>query len=524
MTRLQGLISGLALLLACAGATAPAGAENVVRMGKTDGMPTWDPQGARWGYSYDGYRQVYESLVMVNADLTLVPGLAVSWKLVDPTIWQFTLRPGVTFHDGTPLTAEDVVFSIERARGPGSDFRIPDRAGTIAAARALDADTIEVTTTQPDPQLPAKIRLVNILSKAWAERHGVAAATYFADDHGTYAFDHANGTGPFMLELSEPARRTVLVRNPNWWGAKLYRGNIDRIEWTVIPDREARVRALLDGEIDFLRDVPDEALERIRATPGLKLAPYADLWVDGLFLNQARGAPPGTDVEWSKPFRDRRVREAIYHAIDAKALTEGALRGLGVPTGSLVVPNMPSYSPELDQRLPYDPEKARALLAEAGYGAGFDMDLDCRDFAESACRDVERQLAKVGIRVAVNMLPDDVYHSKEKDRTLRSTLFDRANIDTFGDVDMLRLFYSKEGGNIEGYSYANPKFDALFEQIDGQNLTYAREGLIDEAWRMILQDDIVVVPLYREVLVWAMRANLDLPTSPATASTSARRG
>jgi peptide/nickel transport system substrate-binding protein len=115
---------------------------------------------------------VYESLVMHNADLTLVPGLAVSWKLVDPTTWQFTLRPGVTFHDGTPLTAEDVVFSIERARGPGSDFRIPDRAGTIAAARALDADTIEVTTTQPDPQLPVKIRMINILSKAWAERHG----------------------------------------------------------------------------------------------------------------------------------------------------------------------------------------------------------------------------------------------------------------------------------------------------------------------------------------------------------------
>ncbi len=258
----------------------------------------------------------------------------------------------------------------------------------------------------------------------------------------------------------------MLVRNPNWWGAKLYPGNIDRIEWTVIPDREARVRALLDGEIDFLRDVPDEALERIRATPGLKLAPYADLWVDGLFLNQARGAPPGTDVEWSKPFRDRRVREAVYHAIDAQALTEGALQGLGVPTGSLVVPSMPSYSPELDQRLPYDPEKARALLAEAGYGAGFDMELDCRDFAESACRDVERQLAKVGIRVAVNMLPGDVYDSKEKDRTLRSTLFSRATIDTFGDVDMLRLFYSKEGGGIEGYSYANPKFDALFEQID----------------------------------------------------------
>ncbi len=380
MSDFRSWLPGLTILAALtfAWAAAPAGAENVVRMGKTDGMPTWDPQGARWDIALTATGRCTRAWSWSMPDLTLVPALAVSWKFVDPTTWQFTLRRGVTFHDGTPLTAEDVVFSIERARGPGSDFRIPDRAGTIAAARALDADTIEVTTTQPDPQLPAKIRLVNILSKAWAERHGVTAATYYADDHGTYAFDHANGTGPFMLESEEHGRRTVLVRNPNWWGAKLYPGNIDRIEWTVIPDREARVRALLDGEIDFLRDVPDEALARIRATPGLKLAPYADLWVDGLFLNQARGAPPGTDVEWSKPFRDRRVREAIYHAIDAKALTEGALQGLGVPTGSLVVPNMPSYSPELDQRLPYDPEKARALLAEAGYGAGFDMELDCR--------------------------------------------------------------------------------------------------------------------------------------------------
>ena len=208
------------------------------------------------------------------------------------------------------------------------------------------------------------------------------------------------------------------------------------------------------------------------------------------------------------------MREAIYHAIDAQALCDGALQGLGVPAGSLVIPNMPSYSPELDRRLPYDPEKAKALLAEAGYGAGFDMELDCRDFAEPACRDVERQLAKVGIRVSVNMLADEVYESKEMDRTLRSTLFTRAATDTYGDLEMLRYFHSKEDGGIEGYSYANPKFDALFEQIDGQNLTYAREGLIDEAWRMILQDDIAVVPLYREVLVWAMRDNLDLPTSP----------
>jgi peptide/nickel transport system substrate-binding protein len=349
-----------------------------------------------------------------------------------------------------------------------------------------------------------------------AERHGVTAATYFADDKGTYAFDHANGTGPFMLEsFDRGSKRAVLVRNPNWWGLDQYPHNIDRIEWTVIPDPEARLRALIDGEIDFLRHVPFEGIERIRAAPGLKLAPYADLWVNGLFLNQARGAPPDADVEWSKPLRDRRVREAIYRAIDAQALCDDTLKGLGIPTGSLVLPNMPSYSPELEQRLPYDPAGAKALLTEAGYSAGFDMPLDCADWAETVCRDIARQLAGVGIRVNLSIIPNQAFYSKSKDRALRSTLFSRASADTYGDADLLRYFYSKEGGDIEGYGYANPKFDALIEQIDRADVTYARDALVEEAWRMILQEDIAVVPLYREVLMWAMRDNLDLPTSPA---------
>jgi peptide/nickel transport system substrate-binding protein len=512
MNRFQAIVGATMMALA-AGSATPAAAENVVRWASAEGMPTWDPQGAR-GFAFNGYRQVYEGLVQHNADLTLVPGLAVSWDLIDPTTWRFVLRQGVTFHDGAPLTAEDVVFSIERARGLGSEVKGPDFAGTIGAAQALDVGTIEVTTTQPDPQLPVKICYINILSKAWAERHGVTAATYYADDHGTYAFDHANGTGPFMLESHEPDRRTVFVRNPHWWGVKLYPHNIDRIEWIVLPDPEARLRLLLTGKIDFLKDVPLEGLERVRATRGLKLIQTGSLTTWGLLLNQARGAPPDANVAWAKPLRDRRVREAIYHAIDAQALCDGALAGLGIPAGSLVVPGLPGYAPELDQRLPYDLAQAKALLTQAGYGAGFDMQLDCRSVEERPCRDLANQLAAVGIRVAVNLLPRAVFSTALKDRTIKSTLIDYDNIVTFGDVDSLRYFHSKDDGDIEGYSYADPEFDALFEQIERENVAYAREGLIDEAWRMILQQDIVTVPLYRGVVVWAMRDNLDLPISP----------
>jgi peptide/nickel transport system substrate-binding protein len=368
---------------------------------------------------------------------------------------------------------------------------------------------------QPDPQLDVKIRQVNILSKSWAERHAVTAATYYADDRGAYAFGHANGTGPFMLEGFEPSiKRTVLARNPNWWGSKQYAHNIDRLEWMVLPDPEARLRALLAGEVDLLQDVPPDGLARISAAPGLRLTRVGGLRIHALFLNQARAAPAGADVQWSEPLRDRRVREAIYHAIDAQALCDGALQGLGIPAGSLVVPGLPSYSPELDYRLAYDSGRAKARLAEAGYGAGFDMELDCISKQEPACRDVGRQLANVGIRVTVNPLPEAVFQTAVKNRTIKSALLEYSNLDTFGDVDNLRYFYSKDGGDIEGYSYANPKFDALFEQLDREGVTYAREGLIDEAYRMILQDDVAVVPLYQEVVTWAMRDNFDLPVSP----------
>ena len=511
MKRLQCFVVGLTLLLAC---THSAAAENVVRWASAEGMPTWDPHGGR-SFAFNGYRQVYESLVQHNADLTLVPGLAVSWDLIDPTTWRFMLRQGVTFHDGTPLTANDVLFSIERALDRSSSSKVPTsrvrspRRGRSTPVRSRSARSSPIRSCR------SRFAVVNILSKTWAERHGVSAATYHADDHGTYAFDHANGTGPFMLESFDPvSKRTVFVRNPNWWGAALYPHNIDRIEWMVLPDPEARLRALLGGEIDFLKDVPRDGLERIRTTPGLKVVQTGSLTTWGLLLNQARGAPPGAEVAWSKPLRDRRVREAIYRAIDAQALCDGALQGLGIPAGSLVVPGLPSYSPELDQRLPYDPARAKALLADAGYGAGFDMQLDCRRVNAPSCRHLATQLANVGIRVAVNLLPRDLFSTGLKDRTIRSTLIDYDNISTFGDVDSLRYFHSKDDGDIEGYSYANPKFDALFEQIDRENVTYAREGLIDDAWRMLLQEDIVTVPLYREVVVWAMRDNLDLPLSP----------
>ena len=160
--------------------------------------------------------QVYEPLVDFDSDHSIRPGLAVAWRLVDSTTWEFELRQGVRFHDGTPLTAEDVVFSLRRALSPKSEF-----AQDVQSVAAIEADgdhVVRVRSIEPNPILPEQLFTIGIMSKAWAEQHGAVEVAPYTDTEIAYVEDHANGTGPFMLEAYEPGARTVLVRNAEWWG------------------------------------------------------------------------------------------------------------------------------------------------------------------------------------------------------------------------------------------------------------------------------------------------------------------
>lgn len=200
----------------------------------------------------------------------------------------------------------------------------------------------------------------------------------------------------------------VLVRNPDWWGWRDHPGNVDRVEWTHMPNGERRLEALLSGEIDFLPDPPIDGLERIRRTPGLKLA---ETWLPRvvyLGLNQGSEELHTSDVKGKNPFKDKRVRQALYQAIDVDAIRDKALRGLGVPTSMLVTPAVAGYIEELD-RLPYDPARAKALLDEAGYADGFAVRLDCpqsRFEGPAVCSEIAQQLGKIGVRVSVDLLSE----------------------------------------------------------------------------------------------------------------------
>jgi peptide/nickel transport system substrate-binding protein len=259
----------LGLALALTSFVAPAEAENVVRWATPDPAGSFDPHGHDHLQTYWVVNQVYEHLLEYDWQGRLQPGLAVSWKRLDSQTWEMRLRRGVAFHDGTPFTSADVVFSIERAKAETSSQR-----GTIsgvAGVEAVDADTLRFTAATSNPIPWEDLAWLPIMSKIWAERHGAELPSQLGDDRWDYAETHANGTGPFMLEQFEPGKRTVLARNANWWGLAQHPHNIDRIVQTRVDDPALGAQLLLTGEIDLLVYPPPDQLERIAATPGLKV-------------------------------------------------------------------------------------------------------------------------------------------------------------------------------------------------------------------------------------------------------------
>ena len=341
--------------------TGPAVAENVLRWSSVGGAATIDPHGFDEGPTFAQLSQIYEGLIGVDSNLELVPRLAVAWRLVEPTTWEFELRPNVRFHDGTPLTAEDVVFSIARAKADlpgGFAGSLAGRIESIAETRAVDDHTVQIKTKFPDPQLWDKVRPIYIMSKRWARAHDASVPANVSAGEENFASRHANGTGPFILQEFEANGRAFMVRNPDWWGFERYPHNVDRIEYTPIADPEARLAALLRGDLDLLTGPPFSALDRIETTPGLKLAQALDLRTLWLGLDLGRAELRSSNVKDHNPFSDKRVRQAIYQAVDIEAIRNDVMRGLAMPAGMLVSPGAIGYAPELDQRLPYDPEAA----------------------------------------------------------------------------------------------------------------------------------------------------------------------
>ena len=260
-----------AVLMLCASlvlAAAPGDAATLRWAGRGD-MQTTDPHAQNEGLNNNINVLMYETLITRDKTLGLVPALAVSWAPLDPVTWRFKLRPGVRFHDGTPFTADDVVFSFERARADTSQLRV--YANASGMPRKVDDLTVDFTTAGPNPIELEHVTLINIMSRAWCDKNKATKPQNYTQKEDMITARAANGTGPYQLKAREPDVRTVLTRNPDWWGIKdgRFEGNVDQVVYLPIVSDATRLAALVSGEVDLVNDPPPQDVPRLAQTPGI---------------------------------------------------------------------------------------------------------------------------------------------------------------------------------------------------------------------------------------------------------------
>ena len=518
LCRLAG--RSLCRLLLCVGlvtvalSAPPAQATNL-RIATAFDPQTMDPHGLALLYHTRVVYQIYESLVSRDESFALEPALAVSWQMTTPTAWRFKLRPGVTFHDGSAFSADDAVFSIERAMAAPSQRAFQLKG--VTSVKKVDANTIDILLEAPDAVLPEKLQFISMLSKAWSEKHGVQRAQDFNAKQETFAVRNANGTGPFRLERYEPDVRTVLRRHPGWWGwaeqrgGQARHGNLAEVSWVTIKSDATRLAALASGEVDMVLDPPYQDIQRLKGDRRQTLLQMADMGQQYLAFDQARAELQDSDVKGANPFKDVRVRRAVYHAINVPLIIDKVLRGQAVPTGAFLSSRVDGSPPELDRRLPYDPARARALLAEAGYPNGFAITLDCVNVAwrENVCQAASAMLTQVGIRTTLRSSPSNQFFPKLSQGTASFIEYGwTPSVDAWQSLNALLRTFDKSGlGTFNAGRYSNPKLDGLIDGIRTEPDLTRRRAMVATVLRLAA-DELPYVPLYRRTLTWAMAAKV----------------
>jgi peptide/nickel transport system substrate-binding protein len=508
------LTTALALALA-AGAPA-AEAKNMLRWSSQGDALTADPHSQNEGPTNSASLSVYDPLIRRNAKSELEPSLAVSWKTVNPTTWEFKLRQNVKFQDGTAFTADDVVFSIMRAKHPTSDFK--SYVDSVVEVKKIDAHTVHFVTKGPNPILPNQLTTIGIMSKAWAEKHKVEKPQDFKNKEETYAIRNAMGTGPFILKKRDPGIETIMGRNPNWWGWKTPQGggNVDEIVYKPIKNAATRVAALLSGEIDFVLDPPVQDVEKIRREAKLKILTTPQIRTIFFGLDVGRKELRSSDVKGKNPFADKRVRQAIQLAIDVQAIKRVTMRGMSQPAGIVTSPGVDGYSPAIDKPVAANLDQAKALLKQAGYLNGFSVKLDCPNDRytndEQICQAAVGMLGKIGIKVQLDAQSKTLHFPKiqkyESDFYLLGW-----GVPTQDSHYVFNYLYATRAGGKGGWNgtgYSNPKMDDLIAKMEVETDIKKRNGYIADAWALA-KADLIYIPIHHQVINWGMVKTLNLP-------------
>jgi peptide/nickel transport system substrate-binding protein len=476
-------------------------------------IPTWDIHSQNNALANGIHASVYESLFYYNSrSFALEPVLATGYRQLGPTQVRITLRPGVKFHDGAAFNADDAVFSLNRAMDKTSNFGVYTQG--IDKVVKVDDLTIDIFTRDPNPVLLRQLTELRMMDKDWAEKHRSVSPKDIRTKDENFAHRNANGTGPFMLKSWEQDVRLVLTKNPNWWGRM--DGNLTEIVYTPIKAEATRVAALLSGEVDMVLDPSPNDLPRLRAGANLKVLDGAENRTIFLGMDQFRDELVGSNIKGRNPLKDQRVRRALYQAIDIQTIHRTIMRGLSQPTGALISPQVNGWTKKADERWPYDAEAARKLLADAGYGAGFEVDFACPNNRyindEEICQAITSMWAKIGVKARLRTQPLVTYFPMIQ-RYEASIYMLGWGVPTFDALYSLQSLVRSVGaqgdGNYNVGRYSNPQMDALVERIKKEIDQKTRNELIERAL-VLSHQDVSHIPLHNQVIPWAMKKNVDM--------------
>jgi peptide/nickel transport system substrate-binding protein len=506
--------SALLLVAAAAGLLLGASVQaQTLRWASQGDLQTMDPDSRNESLTNSLNGQVYETLTGRDKQLGIVPMLATEWQQLGPLQWRFKLRPNVNFHDGTPMSADDVVFSFKRAADKSSDIKA--YATAMGEPKKIDDLTVEFNLKDLDPIFLQHANYIFIMSKAWCEKNNVTRPQDFNAGEQSYAALNANGTGPFMLVSRQPDVKTVYKRNPNWWGK--FEGNVQDVIYTPIKSNSTRVAALISGELDFVLDPPPTDTPRLRNMAGVKVIDGPENRIIFIGMDQGRDELLYSSVKGKNPFKDQRVRQALYQAVDEESIKTKLMRGQAAPTGATMVSPMGTYNdPALEKRLPFDLGAAKKLLTAAGYPEGFEFTLDCPNDRyvndEEICKTLASMWARLGLKVRVNAMPRSIYFAKLGKLDTSMYLLGWGGSVTDAETTLTPIYRTRAPGGIGDFNYGqvnNPKLDQLAAASSKEPDPAKREALIKAAIKE-QNDQVHTIPLHRQFIPWATRSNVEV--------------
>jgi peptide/nickel transport system substrate-binding protein len=451
---------------------------------------------------------MFETLVEKDAGGRFKPALAESWRAVDDTTWEFKLRKGVRFHDGSIFTAADVVYSLDRIPNvPNSPSPFTAYTKQITEKIVVDPWTLRLKSAAPYPQMPIDISTVLIVSSK-------AAANATTDDFNSGKA--TVGTGPFKFVRWQKGDRIELARNDAYWGSK---APWDRVTFRIITSDPTRVASLLAGEVRAIENVPTSDLAKLSKNKDIAVYRTVSVRLMYLHLDTARDKSPFVTDKAGKPLdrnplKDLRVRRAMSKAINRPALVERVMEGAAVATGQLMPEGFFGYTPALKPEA-YDPEGARKLLAEAGYPDGFGLTLHAPNNRyvndEQIAQTIAQMLARIGIQTRVDAMPASIYFSRGTKLEFSFMLvgWGADTMEASSPLKALLATFSKEKGmgTANRGRYSNPKLDAALEQALATVNDAKREKLLQQATEIGV-GNLGIIPLYHQHNLWAARRGI----------------